>query len=92
MRKSSTTVTPPPASRSHAKALLDAPQRASAATPKRKVLHRENSGAGHLDEGTRHQLISEAAYFRAQQRGFDGDRALDDWLEAEREIVRSFHS
>lgn len=38
--------------------------------------------------GARHHLIAEAAYFRAQQRGFDGDHALDDWLEAEFEIER----
>jgi hypothetical protein len=31
----------------------------------------------------RHQLISEAAYFKAEQRGFEGDDAIRDWLEAE---------
>lgn len=35
----------------------------------------------------RFRLIAEAAYFRAQRRGFDGEeQALQDWLEAEAEI------
>ena len=34
----------------------------------------------------RQRLIAEAAYFRAQQRGFAGGDPLDDWLDAERQI------
>jgi len=34
----------------------------------------------------RHQLIAEAAYFRAENRGFQGGCPVQDWLEAEREI------
>lgn len=34
----------------------------------------------------RRQMIAEAAYFKAEKRGFLPGRALDDWLEAEREI------
>jgi hypothetical protein len=37
-----------------------------------------------------HRMISEAAYYRAQQRGFTGDHRLEDWLAAEatvRQIV-----
>ena len=34
----------------------------------------------------RMQMIAETAYFRAQRRGFDGEKQLQDWLEAEREI------
>lgn len=34
----------------------------------------------------RHQMIAEAAYFNAEKRGFAPGRALDDWLQAEREI------
>ena len=30
--------------------------------------------------------IAEAAYWRAERRGFIAGRELDDWLEAEREI------
>ena len=34
----------------------------------------------------RHCMIAEAAYFIAQQRGFQGEAALDDWLQAETEV------
>jgi hypothetical protein len=36
----------------------------------------------------RQQMIAEAAYFRAMQRGFNGGNSIDDWLAAEREISR----
>jgi hypothetical protein len=39
-----------------------------------------------VDPGTRNELVSRAAYFRAERRGFTGDSALQDWLEAEAEI------
>lgn len=32
------------------------------------------------------QMIAEAAYYRAQARGFAPGRELDDWLEAEAEV------
>lgn len=35
---------------------------------------------------TRRERIATAAYYRAERRNFEGDAALDDWLEAEREI------
>jgi hypothetical protein len=38
-----------------------------------------------------HRMISEAAYFCAEKRGFVGGLALDDWLAAE-EQVRSLLS
>lgn len=34
----------------------------------------------------RQQLIAEAAYFRAEQRGFRPGGELDDWLAAEIEV------
>ena len=36
----------------------------------------------------RHSMIASAAYFRAQKRGFEPGRELDDWLGAEAEIDR----
>jgi hypothetical protein len=36
----------------------------------------------------RRQMIEQAAYFRALQRGFDGGDPVEDWLMAEREINR----
>jgi hypothetical protein len=35
-------------------------------------------------------MISEAAYYRAQRRGFAPGRELDDWLAAEAEISGYF--
>ena len=35
---------------------------------------------------SREARIAEAAYWRAESRGFTPGRELDDWLEAEREI------
>ncbi len=36
----------------------------------------------------RQRMIAEAAYFRAEARGFSGGSAVDDWLAAEREVNR----
>jgi hypothetical protein len=35
---------------------------------------------------TRHSAIAEAAWLIAERRGFQGDLALDDWLQAEAEV------
>jgi hypothetical protein len=32
--------------------------------------------------------IEEAAYYRAKQRGFEPGRELDDWIQAESEVMR----
>lgn len=34
----------------------------------------------------RRAMIAEAAYFRAQARGFEPGREIEDWLAAEKEI------
>ena len=34
----------------------------------------------------RHAMIAEAAYYIAEQRGFEPGRELVDWLRAEREV------
>jgi phosphoenolpyruvate-protein kinase (PTS system EI component) len=34
----------------------------------------------------RQKMIAEAAYFRAEERGFDGGDAMADWIEAEAEV------
>jgi hypothetical protein len=38
-----------------------------------------------LSDEERQRRIAERAYRKAQERGFSGDRHLEDWLEAERE-------
>lgn len=39
-----------------------------------------------LDPERRNAMIAEAAYYRAERRGFESGFELEDWLEAEREI------
>jgi hypothetical protein len=34
----------------------------------------------------RHDMVSEAAYFRAERRGFLGGHEIEDWLAAEEEV------
>ena len=41
-----------------------------------------------IDAEARRSMIAQAAYFRAEKRGFAGGCELDDWFEAEREIAR----
>lgn len=43
-------------------------------------------GVEPIDPTHRHAMISEAAFFIAQARGFTPSQELDDWLAAEREI------
>ena len=39
-----------------------------------------------LQPAERRELIAQAAYLRAEQRGFIGGHPVDDWLAAETEI------
>jgi hypothetical protein len=34
----------------------------------------------------RQRMIQEAAYYKAEQRGFSPDHELEDWLDAEHEV------
>jgi Protein of unknown function (DUF2934) len=38
-------------------------------------------------EKQREQMIAEAAYYRAEKRGFASGRELDDWIAAEADIA-----
>lgn len=38
----------------------------------------------------RHRMIAETAYLIAEQRGFQGDLSLQDWLQAEAEVDARF--
>lgn len=38
------------------------------------------------DTARRQAMIAEAAYFRAEHRGFEPGHELEDWCDAEREI------
>lgn len=38
------------------------------------------------DDGSREARIAREAYYRAERRGFEPGKELDDWLEAERAL------
>ena len=67
-----------------------------AATPTPKPDTRSNSkGANPMNTNVRgdaspeeiRQLIAEAAYYRAKERGFQPGHELEDWVEAESEVM-----
>ncbi|MGD2074251.1 MAG: DUF2934 domain-containing protein [Gammaproteobacteria bacterium] len=43
---------------------------------------------GPISSDDRRRMIAEAAYFRAEHRGFEGGDPDEDWYQAEREIDR----
>lgn len=52
-----------------------------------------NSKAGpRMDARERRKLVAEAAYYRAERRGFAPGGELQDWLDAETEIGRLLDS
>jgi hypothetical protein len=56
--------------------------------PARRQSVREAGPSRSLDvtPDERHRLIAEAAYHRAEKRGFTGGDPLHDWLEAEAQV------
>ena len=65
-----------PAKSTQAKA--SATPRTDAARPNARTVTQEQ----------RRQMIAEAAYYRAEKRGFTGADPMADWLEAEAEVDR----
>lgn len=64
-----------------------APAKAPAKTTARPRGFTGNASADvSLDE--LRKLISEAAYYRAKQRGFTPGHELEDWIQAEAEVMR----
>lgn len=47
---------------------------------------RTKKAATMISPDDRRRMIAEAAYYRAQARGFDGGDELADWLAAEAEV------
>jgi hypothetical protein len=76
------------------------PSRATRPRARRKQLVADRAGAvesAHkvpsttsVADAARQRMISEAAYYRAQRRGFSPGRELDDWVAAEAEIAGYF--
>jgi hypothetical protein len=58
-----------------------APRKSAVAAAKAK-----SSVASFVDPGQRAALIAEAAYFRAQKRGFAPGHEVEDWLAAEADV------
>jgi chromosome segregation ATPase len=44
-----------------------------------------------ITAGQRRQMIAEAAYFRAERRGFAGGDPVADWVQAEAEVDAELH-
>jgi hypothetical protein len=44
-----------------------------------------------MEPPARHELIAQAAYFRAQRRGFEPGHECEDWLAAEAEVDMALH-
>jgi hypothetical protein len=42
-----------------------------------------------ISDEHRYHMIAEAAYYRAEKRGFDGGDTLHDWYEASNEIDKA---
>lgn len=51
----------------------------------------QRTGSGLAAGEERCRLIAEAAYYRAQARGFAPGQEIEDWLQAEAEIDRMLH-
>jgi hypothetical protein len=67
--------------------------RESAATEKK--IKPDSGAAGtpsFIEPEGRHRMISDAAYFRSERRGFCPGCELDDWLAAEAEVDRALTS
>lgn len=81
-------------SRAQAQQTSGAP--ASAASAPRTNISSQPDGAAvgalAIPAQTRESMIREAAYFRAEQRGFAPGAELEDWFAAEREVDRLLSS
>lgn len=59
--------------------------RGKAATRRSRATLQSDSPSSGLD-CPREQMIAEAAYFRAERRGFSPGNEMSDWLEAEADV------
>lgn len=55
---------------------------------KTEVLATEEVLSEQPDNADRNLMIAEAAYYRAEQRGFSPEQETEDWLEAEKQIEK----
>lgn len=59
---------------------------AKSAAPKKSASAKKGNGHTTVSPEQRYRMICDAAYFRAERRGFVGGNPAQDWLEAEAEI------
>jgi hypothetical protein len=63
---------------------------ADSSTLKRAAVRKSNQSDPNVDTGSadnvRRAMIAEAAYYRAERRGFSPGFELEDWLESENEL------
>jgi hypothetical protein len=59
------------------------PRKKAAATPRPDTTPRADPSAEQI-----RKLIEEAAYYRAAERGFATGHELEDWIQAESEVMR----
>jgi hypothetical protein len=78
--------TPPAKPSKPAKTSAKATPKPSATKPAKKTAAKRTSSFDPPQEPQWHRMIAEAAYYRAEKRGFAGDQSLEDWLAAEEEI------
>lgn len=71
-----------------------ASKRAPAKTPAKttKIPSFSGNARADLSPDELRKLISEAAYYRAKQRGFAPGHELEDWIQAEAEVMRRVSS
>ncbi len=71
---------------------LGAPQSSTPSAPSAPSAHERLApvleGRAPIDAEAREEMIREAAYFRAERRGFESGHEIEDWLAAEREFER----
>ena len=71
---------------SHQKGQTGAPGVRTGAVHKPRADRRADRSDTHLAPEIRQAMIAEAAYFRAEKRGFTPGEEMNDWLTAEAEI------
>lgn len=64
------------------------PKPAPKSTPKPPFEISTNSARADISPDELRKLISEAAYYRAKKRGFAPGHELEDWIQAEAEVMR----
>jgi DUF2934 family protein len=68
-----------------------APAKIAAKTPARTTARPQSftgNARADITPDELRKLISEAAYYRAKQRGFAPGHELEDWIQAEAEVMR----